>query len=54
MTEETWTARRALEWTSGYLERRGDENPRLAAEWLLSEACGLTRVQLYMDYDRPL
>lgn len=54
MAEETWTARTALEWTCGYLERRGDENPRLAAEWLLSEACGLTRVQLYMDYDRPL
>ena len=54
MTEETWTTRSALEWTCGYLERRGDENPRLSAEWLLSEACGLTRVQLYMDYDRPL
>lgn len=54
MAEETWTTRSALEWTCGYLERRGDENPRLSAEWLLSEACGLTRVQLYMDYDRPL
>lgn len=54
MTDDIWTVRRALEWTQGYLGRHGDENPRVAAEWLLSEACGLTRIQLYLDLDRPL
>ena len=51
---EVWTIRRALEWTMGYLERKGDENPRLSAQWLLSEATGLSRVELYTHYDQPL
>ncbi len=49
-----WTVRKALEWTAGYLERKGDEHPRLSAEWLLCAATGLTRVEVYMNYDRPL
>ena len=32
----------------------GDENPRLSAEWLIAEACGLSRIALYMGLDRPL
>ena len=54
MADETWTVRSALEWTGGYLGRHGDESPRLSAEWLISEACGLTRDQLYRALDRPL
>lgn len=49
-----WTVRTALEWTCGYLERKGDEHPRLSAEWLLCAATGLSRVEVYMNYDRPL
>ena len=51
---DIWTIRTALEWTVGYLGRKGDESPRLSAEWLLSEACGLSRIGLYADFDRPL
>ena len=51
---DVWTVRRALDWTCGYLERKGDGNPRVSAEWLLSEACGLSRIDLYMNPDRPL
>lgn len=51
---DTWTVKAALDWTCGYLERKGDENPRLSAEWLLSEACGLRRIELYTSFDRPL
>lgn len=54
MTGEVWTIRAALEWCRGYLERKGDENPRLSAEWLLCEACGMRRVDLYVNFDRPL
>lgn len=54
MADEAWTVRRILNWTCGYLERKGDEHPRLSAEWLLSNACGLSRVELYMSFDRPL
>jgi release factor glutamine methyltransferase len=51
---DIWTIRRILDWTRGYLERKGDEHPRLSAEWLLSNATGLSRVELYMNFDKPL
>lgn len=49
-----WTIKSTLEWTTGYLERKGDEHPRLSAEWLLCAATGMSRVEVYMNYDRPL
>lgn len=52
--QEPWTIKRVLDWTSGYLGRRGDEHPRLSAEWLLAAVTGLTRVELYVNFDRPL
>ena len=51
---DIWTIRAALEWTQGYLDRKGDENPRLSAEWLLAEACSMRRVELYVNFERPL
>lgn len=52
--EEVWTVRRMLEWMQGYLERKGDENPRLSAQWLLSNATGLSRIELFTNFERPL
>ncbi len=49
-----WTIKAALDWTVGYLERKGDENPRLSAEWLISKATNLSRIELYVNFDRPL
>ena len=54
MANEAWTVKRILEWTRGYLERKGDEHPRLSAEWLISDVTGLSRVQIYMNFDKPL
>ena len=51
---ETWTIKRVLDWTVGYLGRKGDERPRLSAEWLLSAVTGLSRVELYTNFERPL
>lgn len=51
---EVWTIKRTLDWTRDYLRRKGDEHPRLSAEWLLSAATGKSRVALYTDYDEPL
>lgn len=51
---DVWTVGAALEWTEGYLGRHGDENPRGSARWLLGEACGLSRIELYTNLDRPL
>lgn len=52
--QDPWTIKRVLDWTCGYLERRGDEHPRLSAEWLLAAVTGLSRVELYVNFDRPL
>lgn len=49
-----WTLKAALDWTCSFLERRGDEHPRQSAEWLLSQACDLSRIQLYASFDRLL
>lgn len=54
MAEQVWTVRSALDWTRGYLAEKGDEHPRLSAEWLLSAATRLSRVELYAYHDRPL
>ena len=51
---ESWTVKRALDWTRTYLQSKGDGNPRLSAEWLISEACGMSRTDLYMSFDRQL
>ncbi len=52
--QETWTIQRMLDWTIGYLGRKGDERPRLSAEWMLGSVTGLSRVQIYTSFDRPL
>lgn len=54
MAERAWTCKDALDWTTEYLGRKGDEHPRRSAEWLLSAATGLSRVELYAYFDRPL
>lgn len=54
MAERVWTVKDALEWTCEYLGRKDDEHPRRSAEWLLSSATGLSRVELYAYFDRPL
>jgi release factor glutamine methyltransferase len=40
--------------SSAYLKDRGIENPRRQAEDLISDALDITRVDLYVNYDRPL
>ncbi len=51
MANEIWTIKRCLEWTKEYLAERGEEHPRLSAEWLLCAATGLARIDLYMRMD---
>jgi len=54
VAERVWTVKDALDWMVGYLTDKGDEQPRLSAEWLLSAATGLSRVEVYAYHDRPL
>lgn len=50
----TWTVLAVLRWTTDYLAGKGVESPRLDAEVLLADLLGIGRVQLYLEYDRPL
>ncbi len=43
-----------LKKAQGYLSQKGIENPRLSAEVLLAHCLGLRRIDLYLNYDRPL
>ena len=54
MTDEIWTIKRILEWIEGYLAKHGDAAPRASAQWLVSEAIGISRMQLFLDAERPL
>ena len=51
---DSWTILRMILWSAEYLSDKGVETGRLDAEWLLSSALGVNRLQLYLEYDRPL
>lgn len=54
MVQDTWTIKRCLDWTRDYLRGKGDERPRVSAEWLLSHVTGLSRTMLYVSFDKPM
>ena len=51
---ESWTILRLVLWSAEYLASKGVESGRLDAEWLLASALGTERLQLYLQYDRPV
>ncbi len=52
--DEIMTISNALNWCREYLENKGDKDPRLSSEWLICFITGLTRVQLYTNFDKSL
>jgi release factor glutamine methyltransferase len=53
-SKASWTILEVLQWTTARFQERGIASPRLDAELLAAHAFGLTRVQLYTQFDRPL
>jgi len=51
---ETWTVLRLILWSADYLAEKGVESSRLDAEHLLAHAVETDRLQLYLDFERPL
>ena len=51
---DPWTLLRLILWSSEYLEGKGLSSGRLDAEYLLAHVLGTGRLQLYMDFERPL
>jgi len=44
----------ALQKGTGYLEKHGVESARLNMQYLVAHVVGCTRMQLYVEFDRPL
>jgi len=51
---EVWTILRMILWSAEYLGGKGVESARLDAEHLLAHVVGVDRLQLYLDFERPL
>lgn len=51
---EPWTVLRMIRWAATYLGDKGVPDGRLDAELLLADALSLSRLDLYLQYDRPL
>lgn len=49
-----WTIVELLRWTTEYLEQKGLAEARLNAELLLAGVLDLKRLDLYLQFDRPL
>lgn len=54
MNEQLWTIKRMLEWATDFFAGREIESPRLLIEYAIAEVLDIKRLQLYMQYDRPL
>ncbi|NNF26810.1 MAG: peptide chain release factor N(5)-glutamine methyltransferase [Gemmatimonadetes bacterium] len=49
-----WTVLHMVKWSSAYLGPKGVDSPRLTAELLLAHVLGVKRLELYLQFDRPL
>jgi release factor glutamine methyltransferase len=49
-----WTIQRMLAWGTAFFTEKHVDSPRTSMEWLLSDALGLKRLDLYVQFDRPL
>ncbi len=43
-----------MEWATDFFEENDVPEPRLSIEWLLSHTLGIKRLDLYLQFDRPL
>ncbi|MCB1214349.1 MAG: peptide chain release factor N(5)-glutamine methyltransferase [Deltaproteobacteria bacterium] len=49
-----YTIDKLISWTSDYFKKQGIDSPRLDAELLLAHSLKVSRVQLYVDWNKPL
>ena len=51
---QAWTVQKLLNWVTEYLTDKAVDTPRLSAELLLSHVMGMTRIELYTQFDKPV
>lgn len=49
-----WTVLGMLEWATGFFEEKNVKSPRFSIEWLLAHVLSIKRLDLYLEFDRPL
>jgi release factor glutamine methyltransferase len=49
-----WTILELIQWTTTYFTSHDIDSPRMTAEILLADALNIKRIDLYLQYDRPL
>jgi release factor glutamine methyltransferase len=49
-----WTVLSMLEWATEFFEEKNVKSPRMSIEWLLADVLSIKRLDLYLEYDRPL
>ena len=53
-SQQNWTVIALLDWTKDYFASKGIDSARLDAEILLAHALGLERLQLYVQFEKPV
>ena len=51
---QSWTIQKLIHWAAAYLKKHEVDSPRLSAELLLSTALGSSRLDLYLNFTKPL
>lgn len=53
-TAKVWTVLDIIKWSENFLKQKGFENARTDAELMLMDILSLKRMDLYVNFDRPL
>ncbi|TNE68945.1 peptide chain release factor N(5)-glutamine methyltransferase [bacterium] len=51
---QEWTVLTMLEWATDFFTEKKVPVPRLSIEWIIAHALGIKRLDLYLQFDRPL
>lgn len=54
MEEKVWTILDIIKWTTDYFEKKGIESPRLNIELMLCQILGISRLDIYTQFEKPL
>lgn len=51
---KVWTVLEIIKWSENFLKTKGFDNPRTDAELMLMDVLNMKRMDLYVNFDRPL
>jgi release factor glutamine methyltransferase len=54
MSKQTWTIGELIHWSTNYLRSHKSDSPRLDAELLLANCLKCNRIDLYLQFDKPI